>query len=201
MTSAFEIPIKRLQLELTWLEREFLRAATSGKHRHTQLTCEMAVVRLHDAWARFCRRLVILSALGRTSTLGGVPLSPCSATVTRHSLVVPTLLATYKKRRHEPRWADATECIDAAQRLNIKNFSTVSAALAATNSPADKIRRVRNFYAHRGEDTADDALSTSIFSFPTRPEVFDLAAYTSGGARIIESWVSDLILVATAAAQ
>ena len=201
MTSEFDIQIKRLQLELTWLEREFLQAAISGKHRHTQMTCEMTVVCLHDAWARFCRKLVILSALGRTTTLGGVPLSACSAAVTRHSLVVPALLATYKKRRHEPRWADATECIDAAQRLNIKNFSTVSAALAATNSPADKIRRVRNFYAHRGEATAYDALSTSVFSTPTRPEIFDLAAYTAGGARIFESWVSNLILVAIAAAQ
>jgi hypothetical protein len=201
MTSAFVLPIRRLQSELTWLQNEFLQAALSPKNRRDQLICEMTVVRLHDAWARFCRQLVISSALGRTFTLGGVPLSPCSASATRHSSVVPQLLATYPKRRFEPKWADATECIDAAQRLKINNLHTVSAALAATNSPADQIRRVRNFYAHRGRDTAHDAFTTNVFSTPFRPQVFDLAAYTTGGNRVIETWVNNLILVAMAAAQ
>jgi hypothetical protein len=81
------------------------------------------------------------------------------------------------------------------------NLSTVSAALGAINSPADEIRRVRNFYAHRKQGAAMKAASTNLFSNPVSPVVFELAGYTSGGNRVIESWVAGLIVVATAAAQ
>lgn len=203
MTSAFDEPIRRLRLESAWLQHEFLQAVKNGRHRRTQLTAEMVVIRLHDAWARFCRELIILSAFGRTRTLSGVPLAPCSAAITSRSLVVPTLFSTYKKKkiRFEPRWADATECINAGQRLLIRNLSTVAGALGAINSPAEDIRRVRNFYAHREKETARDAIATNAFSTRSHPEIFDLAAYTSGNVRVIESWVTNLVLVATSAAQ
>src|SRR5260370_15756449 len=99
MTSAFDEPIRRLRLEAAWLEHEFLQAVNNGRHRHTQLTAEMVVIRLHDAWARFCRELIILSAFGHTHTLSGVPLAPCSAAITSRNLVVPTLFSTYKKKK------------------------------------------------------------------------------------------------------
>jgi hypothetical protein len=201
MPSAFDKPIRQLRAESLWLEKEFLRAVSSGSHRHTQLTCEMAIIRLHDAWARFCRRLIILSAFGRTTTLGGVRLPPCSAAITKQHLVIPTLLSKYKRRSIEPRWADATECIDAGKRLAIGNLGTVAAALGAINSPAEDMRRIRNFYAHRGMDTARDALATKLFSRSMRPDSFDLAVYTSGGNRVIESWTSNLAIVAVAACQ
>jgi hypothetical protein len=201
MPSAFEKPIRQLRLESLWLEKEFLSAAASGSHRHTQLTSEMVIIRLHDAWARFCRELIILSAFGRTTTLSGVQLPPCSAAITKQHLVIPTLLSRYKRRPFEPRWADATECIDAGKRLAIANLGTVAGALGAINSPAEDMRRIRNFYAHRRMDTARDALATKLFAGSTRPEVFDLALYTSGGNRIIESWTSTLVIVAVAACQ
>lgn len=189
--------------ELSWLEKEFLSAASHGSERDKQLTCEMVVIRLHDAWARFCRELIILSAVGRTVTLGGAPLSPSSTSITNCSLVIPALLSTYrsKKRVFEPRWAVAQECIEAGKRLGIHNYSTVAAALGAVNSPADNIRCVRNYYAHRKRGTAEKAITTKLFSSTTQPRIFELAAYTSGGSRVIESWVDGLVLIATAAAQ
>lgn len=202
-TCAFEDPIRRLMSELAWLQREFLMAVKSGNHRSAQLTCEMTIVRMHDAWARYCRELIILSAVGRTVTLTGTPLLPASSAITGCSLVVPELLATYRKknRMYEPRWGDAKECIDAGKRLAIRNYATVAAALAAVDSPADDIRNVRNYYAHRTRGTAEKAALTKIFSVSTQPSVFELAAYKKGGNRIIESWANGLILIATAAAQ
>lgn len=147
--------------------------------------------------------LVVLSAYGHTVTLGGVQLNPSNPAIKTRGAVVPVLLSTLyrRKKAFEPRWADAGECIEAASRLSITNLSTVSAALGATNSPAEEIRRVRNFYAHRHKDTATIAAATNLFSGPTRPAVLELAAYTGGGNRVIESWVAGLIVVATAAAQ
>jgi hypothetical protein len=202
LESAFHDPLRRLRAETAWLQKEFIQAATSSSNRQTQLACEMAVIRLHDGWARFCRELVVLSAFGHTVTLGGLWLSPSNVAITNRSLVVPVLLSTYKKKRiFEPEWGDANKCVDAASRLSIMNLSTVAAALGAINSPADEIRRVRNFCAHRKKGTAMNVAATNLFSTPTRPMIFELAGYTSGGSRIIESWVTGLIIVATAAAQ
>lgn len=202
MTCAFHKPIRRLKGETEWIQDEFLLAIAAGNQRQSQLACEMAVVRLHDAWARFCRELIVLSAFGRTVTLGGIPLPPCHHSIKRCHLVLPTLQAIMGSGyRFEPRWADATKCIQAAQRLAIANFPTVSAALGAANSPAEDIRRARNFYAHRKRGTAQESGATSLFVSRTKLEVFDLASYTSGNVRIIESWVTNLNSVAIAAAQ
>jgi hypothetical protein len=202
VTSAFHKPIRRLRGETGWLQDEFLRAIVLGNQRQNQLACEMTVIRLHDAWARFCRELIVLSAFGRTITLSGVPLPPSHPSIKRCHMVIPTLRAISGSGwRFEPRWADAAKCIQAAQRLAIANFATVSAALGATNSPAEDIRRVRNFYAHRKKGTAQESGATGVFGSPIRLEVFDLAAYTSGNVRIIESWVNNLNLVALASAQ
>lgn len=200
--SAFEKPIRRLTREVRWLEMEFMQAALSERNRRTQLACEMSVIRIHDAWARFCRELIVLSANGRTVTLTGMPLSQSHSAIVNCTSVVPVLLSLYPKnrRKFEPRWADATECIDAGKTLGIRNLSTVAGALAAANSPADRIRRVRNFYAHRQRRTATDALRAALFS-AQYPEVFSLANYESGGLRVIESWTRGLAVVATAAAQ
>jgi hypothetical protein len=91
---------------------------------------------------------------------------------------------------------DASYC-----RLSILNLATVTAALGAINSPANDIRNVRNFYAHHGKGAAERAAATNLFSNPLRPVVFELSAYTSGGNRVIESWIEALVAVATAAMQ
>ena len=98
-------------------------------------------------------------------------------------------------------WYDAADCLDAAQRLAITNLATVSAAIGAANSPADAIRFVRSFYAHRKQGTAQNAIATGLFSHSSSPAVFDLASYRGAGETIIESWVKRLMSVAVTAAQ
>lgn len=191
--------LRKFTLESTWLQAEFSAAASAPKTRFNQLAAEMVVIRLHDAWARFCRDTVISSASG-TRTLGGT-LIPPAAGITSRSRVIPVLLSKYKKRKFEPKWADANECIDAAQRLAVSNLASLSAALGASNSPADSIRRVRNFYAHRGFNTASEAGKTGLFANPLFPDVYQLSMYSSGGSTVIESWVSGLVNVGTAATQ
>jgi histidinol dehydrogenase len=83
--------------------------------------------------------------------------------------------------------------------LGVGNLSTISAAIGASNSPAEAIRNVRNFYAHRTMETAEKAMKTGYFTESTRPIVFDLASYATGGKTVIESWVLELWTVASAA--
>jgi hypothetical protein len=190
-------PIRRLQSEAAWLRQEFYSASLQKYGRKDQLAAEMAIVRLYDAWARYCRELIILSASGNTVTLSGAVVP---AVVSKRSDVVPTLLSTFKKQQYEPKWASAPPCIDAAKRLNISNLSTVSAALSASNSPAEEIRNVRNFYAHRKKGAASLALSCNRFRGKI-PNVFELSSYGATGVPHMDEWIDGLILVATAASQ
>lgn len=185
--------------EVKWLETEYNRASTKIDGT-TRLTCEMVVIRLHDAWTRFCREVIIRSAIGNINTLGGMRLVPVVG-VTDRASAIEALMNTYRKRTYEPRWGDASECLDAATRLKIGNIATVSAAIGATNSPAESIRHVRNFYAHRKEGSAARAITTGCFYGAKYPDVFQLRQYTTGGVTVVASWTSGLILIATAAVQ
>src|ERR1035438_5535119 len=113
MRSSFCGPLRHLQKETGWLLLEFMQSAKKFPvDRHGQLACEMVVIRMHDAWARFCREIVITSAIGNTVTISGLPVSRCHVTVTDHGSAVAYLLSTYKKRRYEPNGADVKDAMN-----------------------------------------------------------------------------------------
>jgi hypothetical protein len=193
--------------ETEWLLLEFDRAlndlvASGSSDRFARLSAEMAVVRLHDAWARFSREIIILSAGARPYTASGIRLSTAPGIVQIPD-VIPALFNTYSRpRRFEPRWARPSESIDAARRLNIQNFSTVAAAFGATNLPAEEMRPIRNFFAHRGKDTANEVRMQSFFAPRDKVNVESVAGkLVPPGITIFESWVINLRLVATASIQ
>lgn len=199
-----EYPLRKFRSEANWLRIEFSDLANSqGATVVSQLACEMIVVRLHDSWTRFCRELVVLSAYGSTTTLGGNAISKSNPRITNRASVVPLLLSSLyrKQQRNEPRWGTASECIDASTRLQIQNLSTVASALGATNSPGDELRIVRNFYAHRRKNTSIQAIGTGHFSHRCQPVVFHLNALSSAGMTVFDTWVQGLEAVATAAIQ
>ncbi len=200
--TAFENILRKFTWEAEWLREEFSRFGASTDHRQGHFAGELVVIRLHDSWARFCRELIVLSAYGRTETLGGIRLSTSLPTIKSRGDVVPVLMSLSGGRLNEPKWYASDQCIRAAQRLNIQNLTTVSAALGAVNSPANYLREVRNFYAHRKKQTAEQAIRSGNFTGRhPRTRVFQLNNYTPGGRTVLESWTDDLIAVATAALQ
>ena len=93
-------------------------------------------------------------------------------------------------------------CIDAARRLNIPNFSAVAAAFGATNSPVEEMRPIRNFFAHRGLNSANAVRRQSFFTATDKVNVESVAGkLVSPGITLFESWVVNLRLVATASIQ
>ncbi len=197
MKSPFSTSLHKFKMETIWLHSEFMEMSAKPDERYAQLACEMVVIRLHDAWTRFCREVVVLSALGNITTIGGTTLTPVPG-ITDRSSFFPVLRKKYPYRlSFEPKWGTAIQCIDAAARLSLGNRSTIAAAIGAVNSPAESIRKVRNYYAHRRRQTAQQAGSTGLFHRPLHPTVYDLTAYRSGGSMVIESWVADLLLIAT----
>ncbi len=165
------------------------------------LSAEMAVIRLHDSWARFSRELVICSAGGNGVTESGIHL-PKAPNITGDGDVIPKLISTYKKRSNEPSWFSAKECIDAAKRLNVQNYQNILVSIGSSNSPSEDIRIVRNFYAHRCKNTAEKIRNRHWFDYKMRlrPE-FILEFKVTGGISMFELWIIQLQAVAKSAIQ
>jgi hypothetical protein len=110
---------------------------------------EMCAIRLHDAWARFCRELVLASAMG-TLTMTGTRVNAANGIGSLDDALGKVMTG----QGFEPRWADAAQCIRAINTLQLENAETVKAALSLPFSPAEDLRQVRNFLAHRNRRTA-----------------------------------------------
>ena len=199
-------PFKSFLVESEWLlncfvnSLEQLKSASDRKNRYA-LSAEMSVISLHDSWCRFCREVVIMSAGCRPFTTAGARL-PLATGIYKRADVIPMYLSTFKKKRYEPRWGNSVECVDAAQRLNISNFSTFSASIGASNSTAEEIRVVRNYYAHRNKGTASKIRDLGTYSGTVNLAV----QYTAGqvvtpGIVRMESWVNNLRIIAGAAVE
>ncbi len=166
-----------------------------------------AIARLHDAWARFCRQLILLSAAGGISTTAGAYVRR-SPIVNQKQKPLDVLKLTYTKKRQkwvfwEPKWFDPWEAVQAAQALQIDNFPTVSAGLALTGHGVDELRDCRNFILHRSRSSNRrlDPLRQRIgVSLSTSAEEL-VNVLTLGGGSIFEEWCIELAQRASLAAQ
>lgn len=102
----------------------------------------------------------------------------------------------------EPKWGLSADCIRAAKDLKIQNLSNLSAAIGANNSLANQVRIVRNFFAHRGCDTAKKAKQALNLKPNSSFNAFVLDRYLlPGGVPVFEQWINNLLGIARAAIQ
>ena len=197
-------PLRGLVRESSILDNTFqlnlsLLQVSQGQDRHARYVCEMCVIRLLDSWARFNREVIFLSAGARAVTQSGVRL-PLAPNINTRADVLPVLRMTYRTPpRYEPKWAIAAQCIDAAQRLRVQNLGTLSAALGAANSPADELRLVRNFLAHRTEEARRPLQVHPVFAAIRNCAIECTAGMVmAGGVLRFSVWVRGLNAVAQA---
>ncbi|HDZ8835925.1 TPA: hypothetical protein RUX00_003984 [Aeromonas dhakensis] len=192
---------KRFKSESDWILDKYINSLSKLKTCHypdrsAQLENEMCIIRVHDAWARFCRDLVFSSSIGAATT-SGVILKPVIVGRSFADFMQAYQSTFRRPPRFEPKWANASDSLDAAQRVGVKNFATISAVLAAANSPADDLRKVRNYYAHRVPDTANKikTIPWVAASRNLRLTPVDIpGALTTGGISYFEQWIRDLQL-------
>ena len=182
----------------------YLRNQHQLGQEHQRLICDMGVIQFHDAWARFCRELVVLSAYAQPLTAHGQRLSRAPGIQNRHQ-VIPALLSTYHRRKYEPSWDQPGDCIDAARRLQVLNYSTIFAGLglSLTPSPIDQVRYVRNFLAHKNAENARRVAQVAAEFGLTNvrvPEVLVMSVVHPGVSVFIQ-WVHRLRLMAWLAIQ
>lgn len=205
--------LRAFQKETALLRRLFQRQAPYSSHiglwRNPDPTAvqSYSVVRLHDAWARFCRELVLLSAAGDTTTAASVYV-PRSPLVGPYQNPLDVLKSTYSRRRQrfvlwEPKWYDPADAVQAAQALRIANFPTVSAGLGLAGHGVDELRACRNYLAHRNRlahrelDPLRHRLGVSL-STPAEELVNETVL---GGVSVFEEWCIELTQRASLASQ
>lgn len=197
---------RRFSKETAMLTRTLEASIASSVHtpltRQQSFVAELCVIRLHDAWSRFCRELVVTSAYAQPMTAQGsrVPRAPG---VKRRDQVIPKLLATYQKRTQEPHWYLSEQCLDAARRLKVSNYSAIFSGIGASfpevsPSPNDQVRLVRNFFAHRHQESAGKALEIARslnISGVTHPRSL-VVATAPPGISVFGLWANRLRLMA-----
>ncbi len=160
-----------------------------------------ALIRLQDDWGRFCRDLILISAVGGCSTVAGIAL-PNRAASPRDALTI--LRSSFSGRAKppdwEPKWFIANQALDAARRLRVGNLAAVSGALGSTPSPLEEIRVLRNFVAHRSERAAIEARRYSGLNHLKGLHAY-LQSLQSGGSSLLETWVRQLQVMAESAVQ
>jgi hypothetical protein len=199
-------------------ERETFRLALDGQYtldHYTPLVNRSGawycLIRLHDAWADFCRSVLLLSAYGGVRTRQGVLIAP-SPVLQPGDDALKVLEKSWKQNKQMCRWQKQGPPVDlpvvaivAAQLLSISNLTSFSAGIGASNTNAPvELKACRNFLAHRHEDTAlhhdIGDLRLRINAPASVTDVGELPAqFVSGGVTLFEEWCLDLETIASAA--
>ena len=162
-----------------------------------QLIKEMCIIRLQDSWSRFCRELILSSAGSRPKTSGGVRL-PHAPGIYKYSDALTMLQNKYNKRDPwEPIWHNPFRCLDAASKLQVPNYPAIHGGLSLSfngQHPIAQLTAVRNYFAHRNQNTAQDVVNVArdlLISPP--PRASDLVStIVLPGTTLFSLWATRL---------
>ncbi len=136
-----------------------MAATTADLDRRTAYV----VIEAHATWSSFCRCFYVSCAIGARDS-SGAPVLP--ATLRKASepdaitFAVHTLNPKKKSStgpwsaRDEPTWHDTSDFRRAVQALGTTNLPAVFGALSLAPGSLRDLTTFRNFYAHRGRETA-----------------------------------------------
>lgn len=166
------------------------------------------LIALHDAWSRFCKHAIIVSALGGVVSNSGNTVAP-SPVLAGGASPLDYLQSNWPKGLGRcypegPKWYEAPVADVAAQILQIGNYAAFSGAILAKADAPTELKACRNYLAHRdpGTENHNDIqnLRARIKVAGTTPHTERLAEYkVSGSTTLFEEWCIELDTIAGAA--
>jgi hypothetical protein len=156
-----------------------------------------------NLWAGFSRNFYLSCALrARSPAHGRVSMtvapfgSSADALVFAIRLLRPTRFAAgWTTRRDEPTWHEPSTLVKLFIALGASNSADVQAALSL-QSPVFKLRPVvRNFFAHRNDDTAKKADSVARdLSLPRNLRPSEMMSWRLPGhpQNVLADWIDDI---------
>lgn len=119
-----------------------------------------AVVEALNTWASFARAYYLSCCVYQARRASGTNVTLTGATITSTidalfwaASVVKGAKKPPIDRRQEPAWHDPNTLLKTFTVLNVSNLNQVQAAFSYSTSAFDYLPTVRNFFAHRNDDT------------------------------------------------
>jgi hypothetical protein len=154
---------------------------------------EICTIRLYCAWQNFCRQLVILSAYSSPLSPSGNVVPPVLPSEIDAINSVKNFSKMKTGKSYEPNWADANRCLQVAQHLNLRNFSSIAVAIGSTPSPVEVIKAIRDYFAHRNNDTLHKVIIMPVMSGHTISDLPRVIGQTvPSGVSLFEDWILTL---------
>lgn len=169
---------------------------------------EYCIIQLHDSWNRFVRDLVLYSASGNAISSSERSIVPSrqygalnqedAMSLIRGKWSPPRAKPSY----WEPSWFDFKQMDRALTILDPSNRADIASAVGARNNPAESLRALRNFCAHRGISSSRKLLADSTSWAPLgwrNPLELAFRTYPRGLSSPFHDWCDGFELVARAA--
>jgi hypothetical protein len=128
-----------------------------------------AIIEADNLWAGFLRAYYLSATIHAKTVSGGkIALSLAAFPNLQAALKFAARLKDpkFKKssvsRRDEPAWHNTTDFLKLLQRIGASNLPRVQAGLAYRTTFFNHLRTIRNFYAHRCDDTSRKAGTVGI---------------------------------------
>jgi hypothetical protein len=163
------------------------------------------VIEALNVWVHYCRCFYIATALGAKDSAGQrVAISPPVAITSADDAIV---LAVHRVRRRlrglpgpfapldEPRWHKPNEFLKVMRELSPSNLGDVQRALSLQPQTLQHLPTVRNFYAHRAQDTADRVRSLAprySVASSASPSEFLCSRQPGRPQPIVLDWLDDV---------
>lgn len=161
------------------------------------------VIQTQTEWAEFVRSF-LLSCISGATRQNGHAVTVKLATARRQSEMMRLALVIQthgrknkppRRRRDEPAWHSTNLLVQLAARIGLSNEPTISAAVSTGSTVFGGLPTLRNFYAHRNQDSKQNALlelqrlAVPLFAHPT---LSLLAAPAGSTSPLVVDWIADL---------
>jgi hypothetical protein len=140
--------------------RQLINALSPPLHASEDRVISYTTIEALNTWGSFARAYYLSCCLcqARRTTGARVTLAAGRITNTLDALFCATRVMTGAKRpptnrRQEPAWHDPNTLLKTFAVLNVSNLNQIQAAFSYSTSAFAHLPTIRNFFAHRNDDT------------------------------------------------
>lgn len=170
--------------------------------REVDRAVAFATIELLNCWAGFSRSLYFSACFGSRDVRGGRILTTLSLRDVLDAQLFAAQRFTRRRlqrgavtHRDEPNWLQPSTLITLLDDIGATNLGTVTTALAGKSRVLTDLPSVRNFFGHRGQDTARKAAAVGRnYGMPGHLHPAELCVSFAPGRpqSIIRDWAADL---------
>ena len=200
MTAKLREPaLRRVGRTRMMLEQERRRYTS-----HDERRVAYAVIELQNTWCEFARALFLSYALRAKDPRGRRVTHRCRGIRTVDSAIREAVACVRPKRKvanmpvhrwQEPRWQDPRTLTRLVGCFVFSNATEIIAGLSVSTRVFEDLPAVRNFYAHKNQDTRTKACERAAqygLAVPRHPTDLVLSVVPQRPQGVGEDWASDV---------